>query len=105
MYLAPEQGEIDARVPSVTIPQNLSAIGSQAGVQIDAWTPSTGIECHLTRSLAVGFATSYLISHQRYTGGLGSLHGSVDAYSEAGGGAAALRYGQQSYESLVSRVG
>jgi outer membrane autotransporter protein len=164
----------------------LSAVGSQAGVQIDAWAPSVGIERHLTRSLALGFATTFLTSDQRYTGGLGSLHlegpalsaylsfvrkgywssllysfgsyeldsrrnpgfgfptangttrtytnsvqyntgwnfrfqdntfvtgpfagidylhGSVDAYSETGGGAAALRYGKQSYESLVSRVG
>ncbi len=164
----------------------LSAIGGQAGVQIDAWAPSIGIERHLTRSLALGFATSFLTSDQRYTSGLGSLHlegpalsaylsfvrknywssllysfgtyemdsrrntgfgfpaafgttrtythavqyntgwsfrfqnntfvtgpfagidylhGSVDAYSETGGGLAALRYGKQSYESLVSRVG
>ena len=164
----------------------LNAIGGQAGVQIDAWAPSIGIERHLTRSLALGFATSFLTSDQRYTGGIGSLHlegpalsaylsyvrknywssllysfgtyemdsrrnpgfgfptalgttrtytnsvqyntgwnfrfqnntlvtgpfagidylhGSVDAYSETGGGLAALRYGKQSYESLVSRVG
>ena len=164
----------------------LSAVGGQAGVQIDAWAPSIGIERHLTRSLALGLATSFLTSEQRYTGGLGSLHlegpalsaylsfvrknywssllysfgtyeldsrrnpgfgfptalgttrtythavqyntgwnfrfqnntfvtgpfagidylhGSVDAYSETGGGLAALRYGKQSYESLVSRVG
>ena len=164
----------------------LSAVGSQAGVQIDAWAPSVGIERHLTRSLALGFATTFLTSDQRYTGGIGSLHlegpalsaylsfvrknfwssllysfgsyeldsrrnpgfgfanalgttrtytnsvqyntgwnfrfqdntfitgpfagidylhGSVDAYSETGGGTAALRYGKQSYESLVSRVG
>ena len=37
--------------------------------------------------------------------GIDYLHGSVDAYSETGGGLAALRYGKQSYESLVSRVG
>lgn len=164
----------------------LNAVGNQAGVQIDAWAPSIGIERHLTRSLALGLATSFLTSDQRYTGGLGSLHlegpalsayfsfvrksywssllysfgtyeldsrrnpgfgfptalgttrtytnsvqyntgwnfrfqnntfvtgpfagidylhGSVDAYSETGGGLAALRYGKQSYESLVSRVG
>ncbi len=164
----------------------LNAVGGQAGVQIDAWAPSIGIERHLTRSLALGFATSFLTSDQRYTGGIGSLHlegpalsaylsfvrknywssllysfgtyeldsrrntgfgfpsalgstrtytnalqyntgwnfrfqdntfvtgpfagidylhGSVDAYSETGGGLAALRYGKQSYESLVSRVG
>ncbi len=164
----------------------LSAIGGQAGVQVSAWAPSIGIERHLSRGLALGFAASFLTSDQNYTGGLGSLHlegpalsayisfvrknywssllysfgtyemdsrrnpgfafpmafgttrtytnsvqyntgwnfrfqndtlvtgpfagidylhGSVDAYSETGGGLAALRYGKQSYESLVSRVG
>ena len=29
----------------------------------------------------------------------------MDAYSETGGGAAALRYNEQSYESLVTRIG
>jgi uncharacterized protein YhjY with autotransporter beta-barrel domain len=165
---------------------NLRSIGAQAGVQIDAWAPSIGIQRHLSRGLAVGFAASFLTSDQSYTGGLGSvqlegpalsayltfvrknfwnsllysfgtyeldstrnpgfafpqafgttrtythavqyntgwnfrfqnntlvtgpfagidwLHGSVDAYSETGGGAAALRYNEQSYESLVTRVG
>jgi outer membrane autotransporter protein len=37
--------------------------------------------------------------------GIDYLHGTVDAYSETGGGAAALRYAEQSYESLVTRVG
>lgn len=37
--------------------------------------------------------------------GLDYLHGSIDAYSEQSGGLAALRYGSQSYDSLVSRVG
>lgn len=37
--------------------------------------------------------------------GIDYLHGSVDAYSETGGGAAALRYGRQTYQSLVTRVG
>lgn len=37
--------------------------------------------------------------------GIDYLHGSVDAYSETGGGAAALRYGKQTYESLLTRVG
>ncbi|WP_395746032.1 autotransporter-associated beta strand repeat-containing protein [Prosthecobacter sp.] len=37
--------------------------------------------------------------------GVDYLHGSVDAYSETGGGLAALRYSAQSYQSLVSRVG
>ncbi len=164
----------------------LNAISGQAGVEVDAWAPSIGISRHLSRGLAVGFATSFLTSDQSYTGGLGSLHlegpalsayvsfvrknfwssllysfgtyqldsrrnpgfgfpmafgttrtytnsvqyntgwnfrfqnntlvtgpyagidylhGSVDEYSETGGGLAALRYGEQSYESLVTRVG
>ncbi len=164
----------------------LNAISGQAGVEVDAWAPSIGISRHLSRGLAVGFATSFLTSDQSYTGGLGSLHlegpalsayvsfvrknfwssllysfgtyqldsrrnpgfgfpmafgttrtytnsvqyntgwnfrfqnntlvtgpyagidylhGSVDGYSETGGGLAALRYGEQSYESLVTRVG
>lgn len=37
--------------------------------------------------------------------GLDYLHGEVDAYSETGGGLAALRYSSQTYESLVARVG
>ncbi len=37
--------------------------------------------------------------------GVDYLHGSVDAYSETGGGLAALHYSAQSYQSLVSRVG
>ena len=164
----------------------LSAIGGQAGVQVDSWAPGLGIERHLSRGLAVGVAVSFLHSEQGYTGGLGSvqlegpalsayvsfvrknywssllysfgtydlnstrnpgagfpqaigstrtytnavqyntgwnfrfqnntlvtgpfagvdyLHGTVDAYSETGGGAAALSYGKQTYQSLVSRVG
>lgn len=164
----------------------LDAIGGQAGVSVDSWAPSVGIERHLSRGLALGFAASFLTSEQRYTGGLGSvqldgpavstyltfvrknfwnsllysfgayemdtqrnpgfgfpvafgstrtytnsvqyntgwnfrfqnnslvtgpfagidyLHGSVDAYSESSGGLAALSYGKQSYESLVTRVG
>jgi len=37
--------------------------------------------------------------------GVDYLHGSVNAYSETGGGLAALHYSAQSYQSLVSRVG
>ncbi|MDI1312379.1 autotransporter-associated beta strand repeat-containing protein, partial [Prosthecobacter sp.] len=37
--------------------------------------------------------------------GVDYLYGSVDAYSETGGGLAALRYSAQSFQSLVSRVG
>lgn len=165
---------------------NLSAIGGQAGVQVDAWAPGVGVQRHLSRGLALGFSASFVTSEQTYTGGLGSLdlegpalsgyltfvrknywnsllysfgtydmgsernpgfgfptafgstraythsvqyntgwnfrfqnntlvtgpfagidylHGSVDAYNETGGGAAALRYNRQSFESLVTRVG
>jgi len=164
----------------------LSAIGGQAGVQVDSWAPGVGIERHLSRGLAVGFAVSFLHSEQGYTGGLGSvqlegpalsayvsfvrknfwssllysfgtydlnstrnpgvgfpqatgstrtytnvvqyntgcnfrfqnntlvtgpfagidyLHGTVDSYSETGGGLAALSYAKQTYQSLVSRIG
>jgi uncharacterized protein YhjY with autotransporter beta-barrel domain len=164
----------------------LNAINNQAGVQIDSWAPSVGIERHLSRGLAVGFATTFLTSDQSYTSGLGHLHlegpalsayasfvrknywssllynfgsyqmdsvrnpgfgfatamgstrtytnavqyntgwnfrfqnntlvtgpfagidylhGTVNAYGEAGGGLAALRYGKQTYQSLVTRVG
>jgi autotransporter-associated beta strand protein len=37
--------------------------------------------------------------------GVDYLHGTVNAYSETGGGLAALHYSAQSYQSLVSRVG
>ncbi|MGV3661329.1 MAG: autotransporter outer membrane beta-barrel domain-containing protein [Prosthecobacter sp.] len=37
--------------------------------------------------------------------GIDYLHGSVDGYGETGGGAAALGYGKQTYESLIVRVG
>lgn len=165
---------------------DLNALGSQAGVNVESWAPGIGIERHLSRGLALGFAVSFLQSWQDYSGGLGSLdlegpalstyltfvrknywssllysfgsyeldstrnpglgfpqaygsthsytnsvqyntgwnfrfqnntlltgpfagidylHGTVDAYSETGGGAAALRYAEQSYESLVTRVG
>ncbi len=52
----------------------LSAVGTQAGVQTDAWAPSIGIQRHLSSGLALGFAASFLTSDQSYTGGLGSLH-------------------------------
>ena len=164
----------------------LNAINNQAGVQIDSWAPSIGIERHLSRGLAVGFAATFLTSDQNYTNGLGRLHlegpalsayvsfarknfwssllysfgtyeldsrrnpgfgfaqafgttrtytnsvqyntgwnfrfqnntlvtgpfagvdylhGTVNSYSETGGGLAALTYGRQTYQSLVARVG
>jgi len=165
---------------------DLNALGGQAGVKVESWAPGVGIERHLSRGLALGFAVSFLQSWQDYSGGLGSLdlegpalstyltfvrknywssllysfgsyaldstrnpgfgfpqangntrtytnsvqyntgwnfrfqnntlltgpfagidylHGTVDAYSETGGAAAALRYDKQSYESLVIRIG
>ncbi|MCX6848536.1 MAG: autotransporter-associated beta strand repeat-containing protein [Verrucomicrobia bacterium] len=164
----------------------LNPISSQSGVQIDSWASSVGIERHLSRSVTVGFAATFLQSTQTYTGGLGKLdlegptlsaylayvrkgfwgsllysfgdydlgsqrnpglglptasgstrsytnsvqfntgynfrfqdntfvtgpfvgidylHGTVDAYSETGGGLGALAYGKQTFESLVTRVG
>ena len=165
---------------------NLRPISSQAGVQVDSWASSVGIQRHITRGLAVGFATTYLTSDQNYTSGLGHVHlegpalsaylsfvrkdfwssllysfgtydmntnrnpglgfagalgsthtntnaiqyntgwnfrfqnntlvtgpfagidylvGTVAGYSETGGGGAALSYGRQTYQSLVTRVG
>lgn len=37
--------------------------------------------------------------------GIDYLHGTVDAYGETGGGAGALKYGRQTFQSLVTRVG
>ncbi|WP_395746046.1 autotransporter-associated beta strand repeat-containing protein [Prosthecobacter sp.] len=164
----------------------LNPISNQSGVQIDSWASSIGIERHLSRGVTLGFAATFLQSHQAYTGGAGHLnlegpslsaylayvkksfwasllysfgdydlsssrnpglglpvasgdttsyvnsvqfntgwnfrfqnrtlvtgpfvgidylHGSVDAYNETGGGAGALHYDRQSFESLVTRVG
>ena len=164
----------------------LSPINNQAGVQVDSWASSVGIERHLSRGLTVGFAATFLQSTQTYTGGLGKLdlegptlsaylsyvrknywssllysfgdydlgshrnpgfglpvalgstrsftnalqyntgwnfrfqndtlvtgpfagidylHGTVDAYTETGGGIGALSYGKQTFQSLVTRVG
>jgi len=164
----------------------LGSIGTQAGVQVDAWAAGIGIERRMHRGLTLGFATSFLTSNQSYTNGLGNLqlegpalstyvsyvreslwmdllysfgaysmdttrnpggafplafgstrtythsvqynggwnfrfqdntlvtgpfagidwlHGTVDGFDERGGGAAALRFSRQNYESLVTRVG
>jgi T5SS/PEP-CTERM-associated repeat protein/autotransporter-associated beta strand protein len=164
----------------------LSPISNQAGVQVDSWASSVGIEKHISRGMTIGFAATFLQSTQTYTGGLGKLdlegptlstylsyvrknfwgsllysfgdydlgssrnpgfglptasgatraytnsvqfntgynfrfqnntlvtgpfvgidylHGSVDAYTETGGGLGALSYAKQSFESLVTRVG
>jgi hypothetical protein len=52
---------------------DLNALGGQAGVNVESWAPGIGIERHLSRGLAVGFAVSFLQSWQDYSGGLGSL--------------------------------
>lgn len=164
----------------------LSPINNQAGVQVDSWASSVGIERHLSRGLTVGFAATFLQSTQTYTGGLGKLdlegptlsaylsyvrknywgsllysfgdydlgshrnpgfglpvalgstrsytnavqyntgwnfrfqndtlvtgpfagidylHGTVDAYTETGGGIGALSFSKQTFQSLVTRVG
>lgn len=51
----------------------LRSIGNQSGVTVDAWAPSVGVERHLSRGLALGFAVSFLTSEQHYKGGLGSV--------------------------------
>lgn len=164
----------------------LSPINNQAGVQVDSWASSVGIERHLSRGLTIGFAATFLQSTQTYTGGLGKLdlegptlsaylsyvrknywgsllysfgdydlgthrnpgfglptalgstraytnavqyntgwnfrflndtlvtgpfagidylHGTVDAYTETGGGIGALSFSKQTFQSLVTRVG
>ncbi|MBN8419370.1 MAG: autotransporter domain-containing protein [Verrucomicrobia bacterium] len=164
----------------------LSPINNQAGVQVDSWASSVGLDRHLSRGLTLGFAVTFLQSTQTYTGGLGKLdlegptlsaylsyvrknywgsllysfgdydlgthrnpgfglpvalgstrsfthavqyntgwnfrfqndtlvtgpfagidylHGTVDAYTETGGGIGALSYGKQTFQSLVTRVG
>lgn len=164
----------------------LGSIGTQAGVQVDAWAAGIGIERRMNHGLTLGFATSFLTSNQSYTNGLGNLqlegpalstyvsyvreslwmdllysfgaysmdttrnpggafplafgstrtythsvqynggwnfrfqdntlvtgpfagidwlYGTVDGFDERGGGAAALRFSRQNYESLVTRVG
>ena len=61
---------------------SLSSIKSQAGVNSQTWAPGVGIERHLNRNLAVGFATTLLNTHQSYTNGLGSLD--IEGVSLAG---------------------
>ncbi|MCB1275630.1 autotransporter outer membrane beta-barrel domain-containing protein [Prosthecobacter sp.] len=165
---------------------NLNAMSGQAGVRVDSWAPGIGIERHLARGLTLGFAASFLSSHQSYGNGLGTLnldgpalsayvsyarrnfwgsllysfgtydmdstrnpgagiplaygstraytnavqfntgwnfrfqnntlvtgpyagidwlHGSIDSFSETGGGIVGLNYASQSFDSLVTRVG
>lgn len=70
---------------------------------------------------ALGSATAYVNAVQFNTGwnfrlqnntlvtgpfaGIDYLHGSIDAYSETGGGIAGMSYGRQTFQSLVARVG
>lgn len=63
---------------------NLSTIGTQAGVKSQTWSPSVGIERYVTEHLAVGFAVSFMNTHQKYAGGVGDLDMqglSVSAYA------------------------
>jgi len=73
----------------------LNAVGAQAGVQVDAWVPSVGIQRHLSPRLAVGFAVSFLHSEQGYTGGLGSLQLEGPAFTTY------LSYVRQNYWSSL----
>lgn len=165
---------------------SLNGIGTQAGMDSQTWSPGIGIERHFTRRLSLGFAASFISTHQHYARSLGTLemqglalstyasyvrrsfwvdtlyslgmldldttrnpgaglpeargdttawtntvqfntgwnfrfkegafvtgpflgldytHVAVDAYTESGGGLAALAYGSRSFDSLVSRVG
>ncbi|MGV3662820.1 MAG: autotransporter domain-containing protein [Prosthecobacter sp.] len=52
---------------------SLSSIGQQAGVDSQTWSPGVGIERHLSRHWAVGFAASLLETHQTYNNNLGTL--------------------------------
>lgn len=52
---------------------SLSGINNQSGVNSQTWAPSVGIERHLDRHLALGFATTLLHTTQSYNNGLGSL--------------------------------
>lgn len=64
-----------------------------------------------THTNSVQYNTGWTFRFQENTlitgpfAGIDYLHGSVDAYSETGAGAAALGYGKQTYESLITRVG
>lgn len=51
----------------------LNAVGGQAGVQVDSWAPSIGIDRQIAPGLIVGFAASFLHSEQGYTGSRGHL--------------------------------
>jgi len=165
---------------------SLSGIGTQAGMDSQTWSPSVGIERHVTRGLSLGFAASFINARQTYASSLGTLdieglalsayasyvrksfwvdalysfgmldldstrnpgaglpaangdttahtnlvqfntgwnfrfmdntfvtgpfigldytNVAVDAYTETGGGIAALSYGSRSIDSLISRVG
>ena len=60
---------------------------------------------------SVQFNTGYSFRFQNNTlvtgpfVGVDYLHGTIDAYRETGGGLAALAFGRQTFQSLVSRVG
>ncbi len=52
---------------------SLSSIGTQSGVDSQSWSPGVGIERHVSRHWAIGFAASLLQAHQTYGNNLGSL--------------------------------
>ncbi len=60
---------------------------------------------------AVQFNTGYNFRFQNNTlvtgpfAGIDYLHGSINGYTESGGGIAGLSYGHQTFQSLVTRVG
>jgi len=51
----------------------LGAIGNQAGVQSDSWSPGVGAELHVTPNVAIGFALNWLESNQTFANGVGSM--------------------------------
>lgn len=52
---------------------SLSGIGTQSGLDSQTWAPSVGIERHFTRGLSLGFAASFIDTHQHYANSLGTL--------------------------------
>lgn len=51
----------------------LGALGNQAGVQSDSWSPGVGAEIHVTPSVAIGFALNWLDSRQTFANGVGNM--------------------------------
>ncbi len=51
----------------------LGALGNQAGVQSDSWSPGVGAELHVTPNVAIGFALNWLDSKQTFANGVGNM--------------------------------